>query len=68
MVAGDDAAATDLEVEQPAGPHLVVQQIPGEPGDLRDLVHRVSKPFSGMVLGESGHISRVGYPLWWTAE
>jgi len=44
MLACDDAASADLQVGQFAGPHLVIQQVAGQPGDCRGLIDALGQP------------------------
>jgi hypothetical protein len=55
MLACDDAAPTDLQVGQLAGPHLVVQQVAGQPGDRRGLIHGVGEPVHRLLTDAAGH-------------
>src|ERR1022692_1089783 len=55
VLAGDDAAAADLDVAEAPGAHLVVEQVAGQAGDLRDLVHGVGDPLGLPAAGEVGH-------------
>lgn len=41
VLACDDGAAADFEVGQPPGAHLVIEQVPGQPGDQGGFVDRV---------------------------
>ena len=44
VLAGDDAAAADLQVGQLAGAHLVIEQVAGQPGDRCGLIDAVGQP------------------------
>jgi hypothetical protein len=55
VLAGDDAAAADLEVGELPGAHLVIEQVAGEPGNRCGLVHGVGEPVHGLLTGGAGH-------------
>jgi len=62
VLAGDDPPAADLEVGELAGAHLVIQQVAGQPGDRRRLVHRIGQAPSQSLGGMSGIWSSVLQP------
>jgi hypothetical protein len=49
MLAGDEPPPAYLHVAQVAAPHLVIQQVAGQPGQTSCFVDRVSQPFGRRV-------------------
>jgi hypothetical protein len=45
MLASDDPSSTYLFIVEIPAPHLVIQQVSGQPGQMGHLIDRVSQPF-----------------------
>ena len=58
MLAGDEPPSAYLYELQIPAPHLVIEQVPGQPGQLGHLIDRVSQPFGhrvGSLLADLGY-------------
>ena len=58
MLASDEPPSAYLYVLQIPAPHLVIEQVPGQPGQLGHLIDRVSQPFASQV---GSYLAELGY-------
>src|SRR5262245_14247049 len=66
MLACNYAASADLQVGQLTGPHLVIQQVAGQPGNRRSLIDAVSQPIVRVRARHRFHLDHLGAWTSWS--